>query len=128
MTVVSKAKQNPFIAVALLIGSLAVAGTATWAGVGLVDKLHTTEAELLLYDLKAHTFASNQFTGLETKLEEAAVVSKCRWLSSEIRALKDAIYVRRRDGADPDYINSLESDLEELTLTYQALTCAQKLA
>lgn len=128
MTVVTKAKQNPLIAVAILIGSLASAGTATWAGVGLVDTLHTTEAELLLYDLKAHTFATNQFTALEQKLEEADTVSKCRWLSSEIRALKDAIYVRRRDGADPDYIRNLEGQLEELTSSYAALLCALKLS
>ncbi len=128
MTLSAKAKQSPFVATAILIGSLAAAGSATWAGVGMLDALHTTQAELLIYDLKAHTFASNQFSGLETKLEEAAVVSKCRWLSSEIRAMKDAIYVRKRDKADPDYINSLESDLEELEDTYGALTCAQKLA
>ena len=128
MTVVSKAKQNPLLATAIIIGSLAGAGTATWAAVGLIDTLHTTEAELLLYDLKAHTFASNQFTGLELQLNEQATVSKCRWLSSEIRALKDAIYVRQRDGGSPDYINALETDLGELEGQYDALLCAAKLA
>jgi len=58
MTVVTRAKQNPIVATAIIIGALAGAGTASWAGVRLIDKLHTTEAELLLYDLKAHTFAS----------------------------------------------------------------------
>ncbi len=128
MTVVTRARQNPIVATAIVVGALAGAATATWAGVGLIDKLHTTEAELLLYDLKAHTFASQQFTGLENALKENAVVSKCRWLSSEIRALKDAIYVRKRDKADPDFINSLEQDLKELEAGYVALLCAVKLA
>lgn len=128
MTVVSTAKQHPVVACALMIGALAGAATAAWAGVRLIDKLHTTEAELLLYDLKAHTFASEQFAGLEDALEENAVLGKCRWLKSEIRALKDTIYVRRRDKADPDFINALEQDLEELEDDYDALVCALKLA
>lgn len=128
MTVVTRAKQNPIFAAIILVGSLAAAGTATWAGVGLVDRLHTTEAELLLYDLKAHTFASEQFTGLEEKLVESDSVNKCRWLSTSIRALKDTIYVRKRDGASADYIHNLESQLEELQADYTVLSCAFKLA
>ena len=128
MKAVEKARQNPLLATAIIIGSLAGAGTAAWAAVGLIDTLHTTDAELLLYDLKAHTFASGQFTGLELQLKEQSIVGKCRWLSSEIRALKDAIYVRKRDAADPDYIYSLEGDLEQLEDDYDALLCALKLA
>ncbi len=128
MTVVSKAKQNPLLATAIIIGALAGAGTASWAAVGLVDTLHTTEAELLLYDLKAHTFATKQFDELKDEIASSEIVSKCRWLKSEIRALKDAIFVRQRDGGSPDYINALKTDLGELESQYDALLCAAKLA
>jgi len=128
MKITEKAKANPFIAIMLTIGALAGAATATWAGVGLIDKLHVTEAELLIYDLKAHTFASGQFDELKDEIAGAEIVGKCRWLKSEIRALKDAIYVRQRDGGSPDYINLLKTDLEELEGQYAALMCAAKLA
>ncbi len=93
-----------------------------------IGRLHTTEAELLIYDLKAHTFATEQFTGLEEKIIEADAINKCRWLSTEIRALKDTLYVRKRDAGDPDYIHDLEGQLEELETSYTALSCALKLA
>ena len=112
----------------ITIFTLAVGGTGTWAAVGLIDELHTTEAELLLYDLKAHTFASNQFAGLEEKIIAIEVTSKCQWLRSQIRALEDSIYVRERDGADADYINELQKDLDSLEDDYDALECAKKLA
>ncbi len=128
MNVVQKAKQNPLGAMAATIVTIAIGAGATWQLIGLADTLHTTDAELLLYDLKAHTFASQQFAGVESKLIDLETVGKCRWLKSEIRALKDAIYVRKRDNADPDYINDLENDLEDLEDEYRALSCARKLA
>jgi hypothetical protein len=128
MTVINKAKENPLITAVIAAGGLAVAVTGIWQGISLADKLHTTQSELLLYDLKAHTFAVQQFAGVESKLGELEVVGKCRWLLSEIRALKDSIYVRKRDKADPDYINDLEGNLEELEDQYRALTCARKLS
>ena len=128
MKVVERAKANPLVTVILSAGAIAVASTGLWQGFALADKLHTTEAELLIYDLKAHTFATQQFAGVESKLTEIEVVGKCRWLLSEIRALKDSIYVRKRDQADPDYINDLEGDLEELQDQYRALSCARKLS
>lgn len=112
----------------IMLASVAVASTAVWGGVGLLDELHTTEAELLLYDQKAHTFASKQFSALEDSIKSIAVTSKCRWLKSEIRALEDAIYVRKRDEADPDYINDLEGDLDDLEDDYSVLLCAALLA
>ena len=83
---------------------------------------------MLLYDLKAHTFATKQFDALELSIEVIEITSKCRWLKSQIRALEDSIYVRKRDGADPDYINDLEGDLDDLEDDYAALDCAKKLA
>ena len=127
-TITQRAKANPMITLALTIITLAGGFTAAWTGVGLIDKLHVTEAELLIYDLKAHTFATQQFTGLENALIEIEIVGQCRWLLSEIRALKDSIYVRKRDKADLDYINDLENDLEELKDLYKVLNCALKLA
>jgi len=112
------------IVLAAMMGTL----TGVWAGIGLVDDLHITEAELLIYDLKAHTFASEQFGELTQQIDNIEVVGKCRWLKSEIRALEDAIYVRKRDKADPDYINDLEGDLKDLERDYTALGCALKLA
>lgn len=128
MKVVERARQNPMSAMAATLVTLAVGAVAIWQAVVLADKLHTTEAELLIYDLKAHTFATQQFVGLENALIEIEVVGQCRWLLSEIRALKDSIYVRKRDKADPDYINDLENDLDELEDLFRALTCARKLA
>lgn len=112
----------------ITLGSVAVASTAVWGGIGLLDSLHITEAELLLYDLKAHTFAANQFSSLEEKLTKIELVSKCRFLKTEINALSDAIYVRIRDGADPDHIHDLEDDLDELQADYNALACQLMLA
>ena len=128
MAVMAKATENPMVTAAITIALLAGGVTGAIQMWGVLDKTHVTEAELLIYDLKAHTFASAQFSALETSIEDIALTSKCRWLNSEIRALKDGIYVRRRDGADPDYINDLEGDLEDLEDDYDALGCAQLLA
>lgn len=128
MNVVSKAKEKPLMVIAVTIITLVAGFVGAWEGIGLIDKLHTTETELLLYDLKAHTFASGQFDDLQERLTETDIISKCRWLKSEVRALEDAIYVRRRDGADADYIHALENDLDDLNDDYAALGCAKKLA
>ena len=128
MKLAERAKQNPLGAAAATVVTIAIGVVATWQMIALADKVHTTEAELLLYDLKAHTFATAQFAGLEDKLGELEIIGQCRWLKSEIRALKDAIYVRDRDGADPDYLNDLRNDLDDLEDEYRALICARKLA
>ena len=125
---ISKAKGNPLLAALITFASVAVSAGAIWGGVGLADRLHTTEAELLIYDLKAHTFASTQFQVLTNELVKIELIGKCRFLKSQIRALEDSIYVRNRDGADADYIHELESDLLELQNDYNALGCATLLA
>lgn len=125
---VTKAKQNPLIAGLVTLASIAIAAGAIWKGVGLADQLHTTEAELLIYDLKAHTFATQQFSSLESAIGRIEITSKCRWLSSEIRALKNVIYERTRDGADQDYLNELSNDLGDLEADYAALKCAALMA
>jgi len=128
MTLVNKVKESPMLAIAVTIGVLAggVAGAVQiW---NVLDKTHVTEAELLIYDLKAHTFASQQFKVLTDQLDDIATIGKCRWLKSEIRSLEDAIYVRERDKAGADYINELKKDLKDLNDDYDALGCALKLA
>lgn len=128
MNVVERARANPLGATAATLVAIAIGVVAIWQAIALADKVHTTEAELLIYDLKAHTFATLQFAGLEKALIELEVIGQCRWLLSEIRALKDSIYVRKRDQADKDYINDLENDLDELEDLYSALSCTRKLA
>ena len=125
---IDKAKQNPLIAGLITFAGVAVAIGAIWKGVGLVDQLHTTEMELLIYDMKAHTFATQQFSSLESAIGRIEITSKCRWLSSEIRALKNVIYERTRDGADQDYLNELSNDLDDLEGDYTALKCAALMA
>lgn len=128
MRVIETAKKNPLAAMATTLVAIAFGAVAMWQAVLLADKTHTTEAELLLYDLKAHTFATAQFASLEQELGRIEIIGQCRWLKSEIRALKDGIYVRKRDGADPDYLHDLENDLDDLEDEYKALNCARKLA
>jgi len=128
MTIVKKAKENMLLTAAVGLAVIAAGvtgGRELWA---FADVTHTTEAELLIYDLKAHTFASQQFAGLESKLDDYAVENKCRYISAEIRSLQDSIYVRERDGADEDYIRELEKDLGDYQRDYAALECAKKLA
>lgn len=127
-TIREKAKRNPLAAMATTLVAIAIGAVAVWQAIALADRVHTTEAELLIYDLKAHTFATQQFVSLEKALINIDIVGQCRWLLSEVRALKDSIYVRKRDNADPDYINDLENDLDELEDLYRVLVCARKLA
>jgi len=135
MTVIAAAKKNPVITVLVAFAAAAATFTGAWAGIGLIDDLHVTEAELLIYDLKAHTFASGQFKDLTLEIQKIETVGKCRWLKSEKRALEDTIYVRERDSAldgngNPhgDYIRALKQDLKDLQDEYDALKCALKLA
>ena len=107
---------------------IAGGGGTVWGGIILIDNLHTTEQELLLYDLKAHTFATQQFNQLKLEIQNYDQISKCRDLRAQIRALTDSIYVRERDGAGPDYINELQRDLRDLERDYDALGCARLLA
>jgi len=135
MTVISTVKKNPLVTVLVTLAAAAATFTGAWAGIGLIDDLHVTEAELLIYDLKAHTFASGQFSDLTLEIQKIETVGKCRWLKSEKRALEDAIYVRERDGAldgngNPhgEYIRALKQDLKDLQEEYDVLGCALKLA
>jgi len=131
MTVATKAKANPILTVAIFVGVLAggVAGAVQiW---NVLDKTHVTEAELLIYHqpfIEAHLLASEHARDLSLKIDKIEITGKCRWLLSQIRALEDSIYVRERDGADPDYINELKQDLTDLNRDYTALKCALKLA
>ena len=112
--VVQKAKANPMMTGIIAFVTLATGGSALWNGFEWLDSVHTTEFELAEYDKTAHPVSHLAFTDLKDQLADAQVVSKCRWLKSEMRALEDAIYVRKRDKADPDYIHDLEQDLARI--------------
>lgn len=123
-TFVAKAKENPMASMLVTLAATAGLVTGIWEGVGLLDAVHTTEIELAEYDKTPHAVAQD----LSKKIDNVSAEGKCRWLKSEIRALKDSIYTRTRDSADPDYINDLKQDLEELEADYTALGCARLLA
>lgn len=112
----------------IILVSLAAGGGTLWGGINLVDTLHTTESELLLYDLKAHTFATAQFNTLKLQISASDTLNRCRYLESQIRQLKDSIYIRKRDEADALYIRELEKQLEALQEDYDVLNCGFLLA
>lgn len=122
MAVIQKAKENPALATLLSVALVIGGAVAVWEGVELADALHVTEAE---HAQLSHTIV---LAGLTQEIKDMEIVGKCRWLKSEIRALSDSIYVRKRDQADPDYIHDLEDDLSELKQDYNALGCVRKLA
>ena len=116
--------ENPLIASLSMLALAAAAMTAFGTITGTYDRAHVNEAELLL----SHPVTLSQFDELELKLSETEIIGKCRWLNSEMRALKDSIYVRQRDGGDPDFIHQLEQDLDELTEQYDDLNCTRRLS
>ena len=126
--VATKAKENPMMT--SFVTAVAVIGSAVgiWEGVELADELHVTEAELIQYDSGPHHHAAAEIADLGRKIDTLDDVGQCRWLKSEIRALKDSIYARKRDNADADYIHDLEEDLSDLETDYSALGCARLLA
>ena len=127
-SVAAKAKENPmmtsFLTAVAVIGGV----VGVWEGVELADELHVTEAELTQYDSGPHGFAAAEIAELGHKIDTLDDIGQCRWLKSEIRALKDSIYARKRDNADADYIHDLEEDLSDLETDYTALGCARLLA
>ena len=124
MKFVERAKANPMMSGIVLFVTLGTGVSAAWNAGEWIDSVHTTELELSV----SHPVSLAAFTGLSQEIINAQVVNKCRWLQSEIRALKDSIYVRTRDKADPDYINSLQNDLDELEAEYAVLGCVRLLA
>ena len=126
--VAAKAKENPMMTSLLTAVAMIGAAVGVWEGVELADKLHVTEAELIQYDNNPHMHAAAEITELGNKIDTLDDVGQCRWMKSEIRALKDSIYARKRDSADADYIHDLEEDLSDLETDYTALGCARLLA
>jgi len=122
-TFVEKAKANPMMTGIVMFITIASGGSAAWNGAEWIDSVHTTELELIEYVDTSHPVSTVAFAGLTERLDAAQVVNKCRWLKSEIRGLKDSLYQRRRDNGDPDYINDLEQDLDEMEDEYDALGC-----
>ncbi len=127
-TFAQKVKENKGMTTIVAFITLATGGSAAWNAGEFIDSMHTTQAELILYVETSHPVSALEFTGLTESLEKEKVVSKCRWLKSEIRALKDSLYQRRRDNGDADYINDLQNDLEEMQDEYDVFGCARLLA
>lgn len=124
MVVKKKMEENPVFASVGVIVLAASVLTAFGTITGFYNSSHTTEAELKA----SHPVSKMMYEDIEDKMDENAVLSKCRWLKSEIRALSDSIYVRKRDGADPDFIHTLEADLEDLEEQYVSFNCTRRLS
>lgn len=127
-TFAQKAKENKGMTFIIAFITIATGGSAAWNAGEFIDSMHTTQAELVAYVDTSHPVSALEFSGLTESLAEEKVMSKCRWLKSEIRALKDSLYQRRRDNGDADYINSLQNDLEEMEDEYKVFNCARLLA
>ncbi len=126
--ITKKARTHPLITIVSTAVIMFAAITGAYEGAEVIDRVHTTEAELATYDETAHPVSSLQFAALQEDLAEAQIVNKCRWLKSEIRALEQNIYVRERDGGNADHIHDLEQDLKDFQDQYDALDCVMKLA
>ena len=123
-TLREKAKANPMMTSIIMFVTLASGVSAAWNAGEWIDSVHTTEIELAA----SHPVSALEFSGLNERIDLAQVVNQCRWLKSEIRALKDSIYRITRDVGDPDYINALSNDLEEMEDEYDVLSCARLLS
>jgi len=121
---VQKAKANPMMTGIIMFVTLASGVSAAWNAGEWIDSVTTTQLELD----ESHPVSRLAFTGLNERIDAAQIVNKCRWLKTEIRALKDSIYRRTRDGGDADYINDLQNDLDDMEDTFDKLGCTLKLA
>jgi hypothetical protein len=115
---------NPVIAsistMIVVASGLTAFGTIT----GAYNDSHTTAEELI----NSHPVSEAEFIRLQLSIDDNDAISKCRWLKSEIRALEDSIYVRRRDSQNGDFIHNLELDLADLKEQYQDLNCIRRLS
>jgi len=119
-----RAKANPVMTTIIAFVTLASGVSAAWNTGEWIDSVHTTEVELA----KSHPVTKLAFDGLNDRIDEAQIVNQCRWLLSEIRALKDSIYRITKQNGDADYINSLKNDLVEMEQKYRVLACVRLLA
>jgi len=107
-----KMKASPLgttVAVLALIASGIAAGETTF---GFIDKSVVTEAEL-------HA----ELTPIKTAMSDTDKKSECRWLRSEIRAIKERIQDLESRGADPEWIEEKKDELKELEDAYDERTC-----
>ncbi len=123
MNLQKKASENPLTAMITVIVLMASGLTAFGSLTGAYNASHTSETELLA----SHPVQIKAFNDLKDSIVAGDTLSKCRWLKSEIRALSDSIYVRTRDGADPDFIRSMQNDLDDLQEQYDDLNCTRRL-
>jgi len=122
--ITEKARANPVMTTIIAFVTLGTGVSAAWNMGEWIDSVHTTELELAI----SHPVSALAFAGLNERIDEAQIVNQCRWLKSEIRALKDSIYRITRDSGDADYINALTNDLAEMEDEYDVLRCASLLA
>ena len=128
MSIKERAQKNPLTTIAVTVTALGVGVTSGWAGIGVIDQLHTTEVELADYDKTSHMVAGQQYSDLQNALDLAQLVNKCRWLSDRIDRLRYEIYILQRDSASPDFIHSKEQDLLNEEREFNALRCAAMLS
>ncbi len=128
MSIKEKVQKNPLTSIAVSITAIAVGVTTGWAGIGVIDQLHTTEYELVEYDKTSHSVADREFGVLEDRLDVAELVNKCRWLSDRVDRLRYEIYILERDNASPDFIQSKRTDLINEEREFNALRCAAMLS
>ena len=130
MEAVKKKLENPLTSMlttlVLVGGGLAAVGQIE-TYTDSYDNSHTSVDELAIAT-SIHPVSYEQFEELDKKIDAGDLQGRCRWLKSEMRALADSIYVRRRDGADQDYIHDLEGDLDGLKDEYKAFDCVRLLS
>ena len=120
MTIVQKAKDNPWVTGLTTIAAIAIAVAAILEGIQLADKMHFTHSEADV----VHAAYDQKFIQLGGSITQQAKIAECRYLDDKITGLRYEIYVLKRDQASPDFIQSKETDLRGYQQKFDALNCA----
>lgn len=123
MKIHHKAKENPLIAGAIALASVAVVIGAIWEGAELVDAAVMTEAEAAPIHLALEMSIGN----VGDKIDTAMKLSECRYLSDKRDRLEYEIYVLTRDNADADLIQLKSTAFKRVAEKYRLLACATML-
>ena len=120
MGIAQKAQENPVIAMISMLAAVAVAATAIWNGLNLVDAVVLTEAEGAVI----HSRITVRIDTVNEQVTHESKLNECRYLSDKIDRLEYEIYVLQRDQASPDFIQSKASLLQRERRKFTALLCA----
>lgn len=116
-----KLKQNMVTTILSVVAIVAAGLTGLETTFGFVDRAVVTEAELESYTSEhikeAHPEALRAVAAGEVK-------SECRWLRSEIRAVKDRIRELQSEQADPAWIAEKITELKELEAHFEERKCS----